>query len=95
MIHAGSFADSAVPQAIAEFYKDRTIFLTDEEKLAFAGNGITITEKDLFLSRTAFDALAQDKKDQLKSWGFTIHHVQVNELEKAGGSLRCMVGEIF
>ena len=34
-------------------------------------------------------------KDKLQSWGFTIHHVQVDELEKAGGSLRCMVGEIF
>ncbi len=95
MIHAGSFADPAVPQAIADFYKDRTIFLTDAEKLAFAGNGITITESDLFLSQTAFDALAHEKKQKLESWGFNIHHVQVSELEKAGGSLRCMVGEIF
>ena len=95
MLHAESFADPNVPKAIAEFYKDKTIFLTDEEKLAFAGNGITVTENDLFLSQTAFDALAQNKKDQLISWGFTLHHVQVSELEKAGGSLRCMVGEIF
>ena len=95
MIHADSFADPAVPQAIAEFYKDRTIFLTDAEKLAFAGNGITITENDLFLSQTAFATLAQDSKDKLGQWGFNIHHVQVSELEKAGGSLRCMVGEIF
>jgi len=95
ILHADSFADPEVPQAIAEFYRDKTLFLSDEEKLAFAGNGITITENDLFLSQTAFDTLAQDKKDQLESWGFTLHHVQVNELEKAGGSLRCMVGEIF
>jgi len=95
MIHAGSFADPEVPQAIADFYKDRTIFLTDEEKLAFAGNGITVTENDLFLSQTAFDALAQEKKDLIESWGFKIHSAQVSELEKAGGSLRCMVGEIF
>jgi len=95
ILHADSFADPEVPKAIAEFYKDKTIFLSDEEKLAFAGNGITITENDLFLSQTAFDTLAQDKKDKLESWGFTLHHVQVSELEKAGGSLRCMVGEIF
>lgn len=95
MLHAGSFADPQVPEAIADYYKDRTIFLTDEEKLAFAGNGITVTENDLFLSQTAFEALAQDKKDKLESWGFKLHHVQVSELEKAGGSLRCMVGEIF
>jgi hypothetical protein len=95
MLHADSFADPKVPEAIAEFYKDKTIFLTDEEKLAFAGNGITVTENDLFLSQTAYEALAQDKKDKLISWGFNLHHVQVSELEKAGGSLRCMVGEIF
>jgi len=95
MLHADSFADEKVPQAIAEFYKDKAIFLSDEEKLAFAGNGITITENDLFLSQTAIDALAQEKKDKLSQWGFTLHSVQVNELEKAGGSLRCMVGEIF
>jgi hypothetical protein len=95
MLHAGSFADPQVPKAIAEFYQDKTIFLTDEEKLAFAGNGISITENDFFLSTTAYNTLAQDKKDKLISWGFNLHHVQVSELEKAGGSLRCMVGEIF
>lgn len=95
MIHEDSFADPEVPNAIAEYYKDKTIFLSDAEKLAFAGNGITITENDLFLSQTAYDALAQDSKDKLLSWGFNIHKVQVSELEKAGGSLRCMVGEIF
>lgn len=95
MIHAGSFADPEVPKAIAEFYKDRTIFLSDDEKLAFAGNGITITENDLFLSETAYQALADESKNKLRDWGFNIHHVQVSELEKAGGSLRCMVGEIF
>jgi len=95
MIHADSFSDKNVPEAIAKFYQGKTIFLTDEEKLAFAGNGITITENDLFLSTTAFKTLSQDKKDKLESWGFNLHHVQVSELEKAGGSLRCMVGEIF
>ena len=95
MLHADSFADATVPQAIAQFYQDKTLFLNDEEKLAFAGNGITITENDLFLSQTAHDALATEKKNKLQSWGFKLHKVQVNELEKAGGSLRCMVGEIF
>ncbi|VAW34990.1 hypothetical protein MNBD_GAMMA01-974, partial [hydrothermal vent metagenome] len=95
ILHADSFADPEVPKAIAKFYQDKTIFLTDAEKLAFAGNGITITENDLFLSQTAFAALASDSKDKLAQWGFKLHHVQVDELEKAGGSLRCMVGEIF
>ena len=27
--------------------------------------------------------------------GFAIHSVELDELEKAGGSLRCMIGEIY
>ena len=95
IIHADSFADPEVPKVIADYYQDRTLFLTDAEKLAFAGNGITITASDLFLSTTAFNTLAAKSKDKLRQWGFTLHHVEVSELEKAGGSLRCMVGEIF
>lgn len=95
MIHAGSFADPEVPKAIADFYHNRTLFLTDEEKMAFGGNGITVTESDVFLSQTAYDALSEASRNTLRDWGFTIHHVEVSELEKAGGSLRCMVGEIF
>ena len=95
ILHADSFADAKVPQAIAKFYQGKTLFLSDAEKLAFAGNGISITENDLFLSQTAFDTLANEKKMKLQDWGFKLHAVEVNELEKAGGSLRCMVGEIF
>lgn len=95
VIHRGSFADPAVVDAIAGFYQDRTLFISDEEKLAFAGNCISITAKDVFFSQTAFDALSAQSRSTLESWGFVLHGVDVSELEKAGGSLRCMIGEIF
>ncbi|VAW47123.1 hypothetical protein MNBD_GAMMA02-1237 [hydrothermal vent metagenome] len=95
VIHRGSFADSAVVDAIADFYPGRTLFISDEEKLAFVGNCISITDKDVFFSQTAFDALSDDSRSKLESWGFVLHGVDVSELEKAGGSLRCMIGELF
>ena len=95
VIHPGSFADPAVVDAIAEFYPGRTLFISDAEKLAFVGNCISITDKDVFFSQTAFDALSADSRAKLESWGFVLHGVDVSELEKAGGSLRCMIGEIF
>ncbi|WP_223789860.1 arginine deiminase-related protein [Marinicella meishanensis] len=95
VMHRDSFADPAVVDAIAEFYQDRTLLITDEEKLAFVGNCISITERDVFFSQTALDALRPESKQTLESWGFVLHGVDVSELEKAGGSLRCMIGEIF
>ncbi len=95
VIHKGSFADPAVVAAISEFYPGRTLFISDEEKLAFAGNCISITDQDVFFSQTALDALSGESRLKLESWGFVLHGVDVSELEKAGGSLRCMIGEIF
>lgn len=95
VIHPGSFADPTVVDAIAEFYSGRTLLISDEEKLAFVGNCISITDEDVFFSQTAYDALSAVSREKLESWGFVLHGVDVSELEKAGGSLRCMIGEIF
>lgn len=95
IMHRNSFAQTAVVDAIAEFYSQRTLLISDAEKAAFVGNCISITEQDLFFSQTAYQALAPNSKQQLQDWGFKLHHVDVSELEKAGGSLRCMIGEIF
>jgi len=40
-------------------------------------------------------ALADAQRAQLSSWGFRIGAVPLDEIEKAGGSLRCCVAEIF
>lgn len=91
----GSFMDPEVPEAIAQAFSGRTLFLTVEEKNAFAGNCIALTEKDLFMSATGYRALRRSSLETLNSWGFELCTLELDEIEKAGGSLRCMVAEIF
>jgi len=90
-----AFVDPLVPESIGQAFPGRTLFLTKAEKNAFAGNCIALTETDLFMSRTGVDALRPTSLASLKAWGFTIHSTPLDEIEKAGGSLRCMVAEIF
>ena len=90
-----AFVDPEVPAAIAEAYPGHVLEISSEEKEAFAGNCIALNFKDLFMSQTALDALAPEKIERLKSWHFNIHGVELDEIEKAGGSLRCCVAEIF
>jgi hypothetical protein len=95
VICPGAFVDPDVPAAIAEAYPGHVLEISSEEKEAFAGNCIALNFKDLFMSRAAVDALAPEKLERLKSWRFEIHAVELDEIEKAGGSLRCCVAEIF
>jgi hypothetical protein len=90
-----AFVDPEVPIAIAHAYPGHVLEITREEKEAFAGNCIAVSLEDVFMSQTAVDALAPEKLRQLESWGFTVHGVELDEVEKAGGSLRCCVAEIF
>lgn len=90
-----AFADPDVPRAISEAYPGHVLEITAEEKAAFAGNCIALNFRDLFISQTAVDALAPEKIEMLKSWQFEIHAVEMDEIEKAGGSLRCCVAEIY
>ena len=57
VMHKDSFADPEVVQAIDEFYEGKVLYLSDEEKMAFCGNCISITERDVLFSQTAFDTL--------------------------------------
>ncbi|TVS10913.1 MAG: amidinotransferase [Wenzhouxiangella sp.] len=90
-----AFVDPEVPAAIAAAYPGQVLEITEEEKQAFAGNCIALNFKDLFMSQTAVDALAPEKLERLRSWRFEIHGVELDEIEKAGGSLRCCVAEIY
>jgi hypothetical protein len=90
-----AFVDPEVPKAIAEAFPGHVLEITREEKEAFAGNVIALSFSDLFMSQTAVDALPKEKLETLEDWGFTIHGVELDEIEKAGGSLRCCVAEIY
>ncbi|MEX2499948.1 MAG: arginine deiminase-related protein [Wenzhouxiangellaceae bacterium] len=90
-----AFVDPEVPAAIAEAFPGHVLELTREEKAAFAGNCLAVTFTDVFISAAAWRALAPEKRRLLESWGFNVHPVELDEIEKAGGSLRCCIGEIF
>lgn len=95
LLHPGAFVEQGTPPAIAAAFPGRCLFLDEAEKNAFAANSIALTERDLFLSRRAADGLRPDHRAALEGWGFELHAVELDEIEKAGGSLRCMVAEIF
>ncbi len=95
VIHPPSFGDPEVPRAIASLYGDRVLELTDAEKAAFAGNCIALSERDVWMSTAAAEALSPQHRADLAAWGFDLKSVPLDEIEKAGGSLRCCVAEIY
>jgi hypothetical protein len=95
ILAADGFADAAVPQAIAQVYGGRALWLTPAQKQAYAGNAITLAEDRVWMSAAAAAALDAAQRDTLARWGFHLNTVELSEIEKAGGSLRCCVGEIY
>jgi len=95
IIAADGFRDPAVPKAIAQAYGDRVLWLTPAQKQAFAGNAITLSNDRVWMSACAAATLTSDQYDTLAGFGFVLGTVELGEIEKAGGSLRCCVGEIY
>jgi hypothetical protein len=95
VLHRESFADPDTAYAIERAYDGTTIEVDDAEKAAFAANCIALTDRDVFLSATADRVLRPTTRARFTSLGFRLHAVEVDELEKAGGSVRCMIGEVF
>jgi hypothetical protein len=95
IIAEDGFRDPAAARAIASAHGDRAIRLTPEQKRAYAGNAIALSEDRVWMSARAAAALTDTQRAALGSWGFRIGAVELDEIEKAGGSLRCCVAEIF
>jgi hypothetical protein len=89
------FADATVVDAIAALYAPHAIRLDASEKSAFAGNCIAPTRDAVWMSQVAADALRPASRAGFERAGFVVRSVPLDEIEKAGGSLRCCVGEIF
>ena len=94
-ICADGFADQAVVEAIASLYAPHAVLLERAEKLAFAGNCIAPTADTVWMSQAAADALRPGSHAGFGQAGLRVRSVPLDEIEKAGGSLRCCVGEIF
>ena len=95
ILAADGFAEPAVPQAIAQAFDNRVLWLTPAQKRAYAGNAITLANDRVWLSAAAAAALTDAQRGSLAGWGFKLGTLELDEIEKAGGSLRCCVGEIF
>ena len=92
---ADGFADPAVPAALAALYAPAVVELNRSEKAAFAGNCIAVTDDTVWMSEAAADALSSRSRRGFEQAGMALNVVALDEIEKAGGSLRCCVGEIF
>ena len=95
IIAADGFRDPAAAHAISTSYGDRSIWLTPAQKAAFAANAITLSDDRVWMSACARNALTTEQVEALADYGFAIGTVDLSEIEKAGGSLRCCVGEIY
>ena len=95
IIAADGFRNLAAAQAIAAAYGDRAIWLTPAQKQAFAGNAITLSDQRVWMSACAGRSLTGAQRELLATCGFAVGTVELDEIEKAGGSLRCCVGEIY
>ena len=95
LVHPESAPNPFLLKSIRTIYRDKVLVLNQAEKDAFAGNCLAATERDLLFSRTAGNALREVSRKALEDWGFRAHFLDVSEFEKAGGSVRCLVAEIF
>lgn len=95
ILHPGSFVDPEVPEAIARLYEGRVLRLSGDEKAAFAGNAIALGADEVWMSAGAAASLRPTSRAALEGWGFRLRTVDLSEIERAGGSLRCCVAEVF
>ncbi|WP_300616012.1 arginine deiminase-related protein [Dokdonella sp.] len=94
LLAAAGFRDAAVPQAIARAYGD-AVWLDDAQKRAFTGNAIALAPARAWMSARGAAALEPPQRAAIERHGFALGDVELDEIEKAGGSLRCCVAEIF
>ena len=95
LLAPSGFRDPAVPAAIVRAFENRAVELDREQKNEFSGNAITLAPDRIWLSARGAAALRPSQRATLVRAGFALGEVELGEIEKAGGSLRCCVAEIF
>ena len=94
VIHRASIG-AAAADAISALYAPHVLCLDDSEKAQFVGNCIALTDASVWMSAVAERALSPANRQLLRNAGLSLHSVEIDEIEKAGGSLRCCVAEVF
>lgn len=95
LIYRPAIANDEAARAIQKFYAGRCIEISLEEKNNFVANSLALTPSDLIMSQRAVHSLSARTAKAIESFGFKIHSVDISELEKGGGSIRCLIMEIF
>jgi hypothetical protein len=95
VICPSGFADPAAAAAIASLYQPSVVELSAAQKAAFAGNCIALSDDRAWFSQAGALALTGAQRATLAQAGLQVMPVDLDEIEKAGGSLRCCVAEIF
>ena len=86
----------ALCRALAEVYGPQALVELDPaEHAAFAGNCIALRQGRVWMSERAADALRPASRERLQALGFAVQGMALDEIEKAGGSLRCCIAELF
>lgn len=95
IIAASGFRDRAAAEAIASVHPSASLWISEQQKNAFAANAIAISANRAWMSQRAADSLTPEQRNLLHSNQFEVAAVELGEIEKAGGSLRCCVAELF
>lgn len=90
-----ALADPRAADAIAAIYAPHVVWLDTQEKLGFCGNAIALDAATAWLSERAVDTLRPASRKAIERAGFAIGAVPLDEIEAAGGSLRCCIAEVF
>lgn len=95
VVCAQGFAEAERELTMLQHAYGRCIELDAGEREAFAGNCIALKPDQLWMSERAADALRAPTRAAIQTAGFRLRSVPLDEIEKAGGSLRCMIGECY
>lgn len=95
VVAPGGITEPGFTDFLEQIYPDAVVVLSAEEKAAFAANCLSLDDQNILLSATAFKKLQTHNRQKLEDLGFRLHPLEVDELEKAGGSLRCLLMEVF
>lgn len=95
LIAPSGFADPADAECVIAAHGGTVVILDEAQKRAFAANAIALDPETVWMSECAAAALTAAQARQLERAGFRIVALPLAELEKGGGSLRCLVAEIF
>ena len=95
IVAPSAFETEDVQVLLTNVYGKNVVELDDTQPGTFAANCIAVTPNDILMSQTGLDSLRSGQLEIIERAGLNLHGVDVSEFEKAGGSLRCLVTEIF